>query len=81
MKQNPVKVGDRRMEKPITFGDRKAYEGRVVYVHPSGRWYTVEFNVVPLIRRHVNYGGKHGRMIESKGAQMKIRESFLMRKG
>lgn len=76
MKQTPVKVGDRRTEKPLTFGDGQTYEGRVIYVHPTGRWYTVEFKVVPLIRRRGNYGG----MIESKGAPVKIRESFLVRK-
>ena len=76
MKFTPIKVGDRRTEQPQTFGDGRLMEGRVVYVHPKGRWYTVEFEVVPLIRRYVDYGGKQGRMVESKGEACKIREAF-----
>lgn len=75
-KYEPVKVGDRRTEQPVTFGDMRPYEGRVVYVHPSGRWYTVEFEVVPLIRRMVSYGGRPGRVIESTGKPIKLREAF-----
>lgn len=52
-----VKVGDRVMKQPLTFGSdqaiaqdkgiihsRKAYPGTVTYVHPSGRWYNVTFD-------------------------------------
>lgn len=77
MRYTPIKVGDRRTEQPQTFGDGRLMEGRVVYVHPTGRWYTVEFDLVPLIRRYVNYCGKHGRMVESKGKPYKIREAFF----
>lgn len=47
MRFTPIKVGERRSEQPVTFGDGRLYEGRVVYVHRSGRWYTVEFEVKP----------------------------------
>lgn len=76
MRFEPVKVGDRRREQPQTFGDGRLMEGRVVYVHPTGRWYTVEFDVVPVIRRRVNYGGKRGAVVESDGPPCKIREAF-----
>lgn len=76
MRFTPIKVGDRRKEQPQTFGDGRLMEGRVVYVHPTGRWYTVEFEVVPVIRRRVNYGGKRGAMVESDGPPYKIREAF-----
>ena len=47
MRFTPIKVGERRTEQPLTFGTGRAYEGRVVYVHPTGRWYTVEFDIKP----------------------------------
>lgn len=76
MRFEPVKVGDRRTEQPQTFGDGQLHEGRVIFVHPTGRWYTVEFEVVPVIRRRVNYGGKRGAVVESDGPPYKIREAF-----
>lgn len=76
MRFEPVKVGDRRMEQPQTFGDGQLHEGLVIFVHPTGRWYTVEFEVVPVIRRRVNYGGKRGAVVESDGPPHKIREAF-----
>ena len=76
MRFTPIKVGERRTEQPQTFGDGRLMEGRVVYVHPTGRWYTVEFDVVPVIRRRVNYGGKRGAVVESDGPPCKIREAF-----
>lgn len=54
----PVRVGDRVMRQPKTFGPnldlpkdkgfircRKAYPGTVTYIHSSGRWYTVTFDI------------------------------------
>lgn len=35
-------VGDTRLEQPE--GTRELREGKVIFVHPSGRWYTVEFS-------------------------------------
>lgn len=46
-----VKIGDRITIKPVTFsvtganGKEKAIPGTVVYVHPAGRYCTVEFAV------------------------------------
>ena len=65
MKFAPVKVGDRRAEQPQTFGDGRAYEGRVVYVHPTGRWYTLEFTIEP-----------QGPKWLQKRETVKLRESF-----
>ena len=36
-----IKVGDIRSEKP--FCSERHHEGKVIFVHPQGRWYTVEF--------------------------------------
>lgn len=36
-------IGDRVTERP--FESSKRMSGRVIYVHPSQRWYTVEFEV------------------------------------
>ncbi|WP_298016693.1 hypothetical protein [uncultured Dysosmobacter sp.] len=43
-----MNIGDKRTELPslnTTFGAIKStpMEGRVVYIHPAGRFYTVEF--------------------------------------
>lgn len=79
MRTTRIRLGDVRKEKPITFGgDGVTYEGRVVYIHPRNRYYTVEFQVVPLCRRMVSYHGRGGRAIVSKGKPSKIRESFLI---
>lgn len=78
MRYTNIRLGDIRKEKPITFGDNRPYEGRVVYVHPRNRYYTVEFDVVPLCRRMVSYHGKGSCAIVSKGKPSKIRESFLI---
>ena len=46
-----IKLGDRRTVKPVTFsvtgkdGKEKAVSGRVVYIHPKGRFCTLEFEV------------------------------------
>lgn len=45
----PVRVGDIVVRRPVTFYDRDSAEGtklvrgRVVYVHPKGRFHVVEF--------------------------------------
>lgn len=75
MKFIPIKVGDRRTEQPQTFGDGRLMEGRVVYVHPKGRWYTVEFEVVPLIQKMMQFGNVI-KMGTEKGKPVKIREAF-----
>ncbi|MBR2943383.1 MAG: hypothetical protein IKB82_08295 [Clostridia bacterium] len=44
-----VQIGDRVRRKPITFGAKgdcdelRSMTGTVVYVHPKGRYHTVEF--------------------------------------
>lgn len=75
MKFAPIKVGDRRTEQPQTFGDGRLMEGRVVYVHPKGRWYTVEFEVVPVIQKMMKFGSVV-KMGTEKGKPVKIREAF-----
>lgn len=48
-----MKVGDIVTRRPITFNEKegegntpvKAMKGRVVYVHPKGRYHTVEFQL------------------------------------
>ena len=65
MKFEQIKVGDRRTEQPQTFGGGRLFEGRVVYVHPRGRWYTVEFEVKPS-----------GPKWLQKHEKVKLRESF-----
>ena len=47
-----IKLGDRRSVHPITFdpgetkdGKKKTATGRVVYIHPRGRYCTLEFEV------------------------------------
>lgn len=46
----PVHVGDIVVRRPVTFCDRDSAEGtklargRVVYVHPEGRFHVVEFD-------------------------------------
>jgi hypothetical protein len=65
MRFTPIKVGERRAEHPLTFGGERAYEGRVVYVHPTGRWYTVEFDIKP-----------QGPKWLQKHETVKLRESF-----
>lgn len=72
-----IKVGDTRFEQPVGFGEGAAYKGKVIFVHSTGRWYTVEFDVVPVIRRRVCYGGNNSQMVESNGDPVKIRESFF----
>lgn len=76
MKFVPIKVGERRSEQPVTFGDGRLMEGRVVYVHPTGRWYTVEFNVVPTIQKMMRIGNTV-KMGTEKGKPVKLREAFL----
>ena len=76
MKFVPIKVGERRTEQPQTFGDGRLMEGRVVYVHWSGRWYTVEFEVVPVIKKMMRFGSKL-KMGTEKGKPVKMRESFF----
>lgn len=66
-----IKVGDKRFEQPTGFGDGSIYEGTVTFVHKTGRWYLVEFDVAPVIRRRGLLG-----TIESNGAPVKIRECF-----
>lgn len=75
MRFTPIKVGDRRTEQPQTFGDGRLMEGRVVYVHPKGRWYTVEFEVVPVIQKMMRFGNVVKKGTE-KGKPVKIREAF-----
>ena len=36
-----MRLGEVRTEKP--FGSDRQRQGKVVYIHPAGRWYTVEF--------------------------------------
>lgn len=48
----------------------------MVYVHPSGRWYTVEFNVVPVIQKMMKFGNTF-KMGTEKGKPVKIREAFF----
>ena len=69
-------MGERRTEQPQTFGSGQLYEGRVVYVHPTGRWYTVEFEVVPVIQKMMRFGSKV-KMGTEKGKPVKLREAFL----
>lgn len=71
-----IQVGDIRFEQPTGFGDGAIYQGTVTFVHKTGRWYLVEFDVVPVIRRRISYNGNESRMIESNGAPVKIRECF-----
>lgn len=46
-----IRLGDRVTVKPVTFsvmganGKEKAIPGRVVYIHPKGRYCTLEFKV------------------------------------
>lgn len=47
-----IKLGDRRSVHPVTFdpgetkeGKKKTASGRVVYIHPQGRYCTLEFEV------------------------------------
>ena len=47
-----IKLGDRRSVHPVTFdpgqtkeGKQKTATGRVVYVHPKGRFCTLEFEI------------------------------------
>ena len=47
-----IRLGDRRSVHPITFapgetkdGKKKTATGRVVYIHPQGRYCTLEFEV------------------------------------
>ena len=48
-----MKVGDKVTRTPVTInpkeqgdrGFRKAMSGRVVYIHPKGRYHTVEFQL------------------------------------
>ena len=66
-----IKVGEKRFEQPTGFGDGAIYEGTATFVHKTGRWYLVEFDVVPVIRRRGLL-----EMIEGSGAPVKIRECF-----
>lgn len=66
-----IRMGEKRFEQPTGFGDGAIYEGTVTFVHKTGRWYLVEFDVVPVIRRRGLLG-----MVESNGAPVKIRECF-----
>lgn len=75
MRFTPVKVGDRRTEQPQTFGGGRLLEGRVVYVHRYGRWYTVEFDVVPEIQKMMRFGSVV-KMGAEQGKPVKIREAF-----
>ena len=75
MRFTPIKVGERRTEQPHTFGDGRLMEGRVIYVHPKGRWYTVEFEVVPVIHKMMKFGSVV-KMGTEKGKPVKIREAF-----
>lgn len=36
-----MRLGEVRTEKP--FDSDRQRQGKVVYIHPAGRWYTVEF--------------------------------------
>lgn len=72
-----IRVGDTRYEQPVCFGDGAVYKGTVIFVHPSQRWYTVEFDIVPVIRRRICYGGKVSQMVESDGRPVKLREAFF----
>ncbi len=46
-----MRVGDKVVRTPLTFGEcidgqkdaRRSMTGRVVYIHPRGRYHTVEF--------------------------------------
>ena len=47
-----IRLGDRRSVHPVTFdhgetkeGKKKTASGRVVYIHPQGRYCTLEFEV------------------------------------
>lgn len=48
-----MKLGDKVMRLPVTFTDsgedkksmRRPVVGRVVYIHPAGRFHTVEFEL------------------------------------
>lgn len=46
-----IRLGDRVTVKPVTFsvsgkdGKEKSLPGRVVYIHPKGRYCTLEFEV------------------------------------
>ena len=46
-----IRLGDRVKVKPVTFsvmganGKEKSIPGRVVYIHPRGRYCTLEFEV------------------------------------
>ena len=39
-----LKLGDKVKVQPVTFGKPNVKRtGTVVYIHPTGRWYTLEF--------------------------------------
>lgn len=47
-----MKIGDKVQRRPVTFGSlegenglRQAFTGRVVYIHPKGRYHMVGFTV------------------------------------
>ena len=64
-------IGDRVTERP--FESSKRMSGRVIYVHPSQRWYTVEFEV--------GFKGKIGKYREaffSTQQGMMIQAAFVL---
>ena len=56
-----MEIGDGKTE-PVSFGDvhGKPMSGRVVYIHPQRRFYTVEFEVGPYKFREDFYFPSRG---------------------
>ena len=72
-----VQIGDTVKRRPLTFSKsidaetrKPLLEGRVVYVHPKGRFHVVEF---PIARR----GAAPGLTAGVRGQRRGTRESFF----
>ena len=57
----PVRIGDIVIRKPVTLCDSngskpQAISGRVIYIHPKGRFHVVEFGEPPYTVRESFWG-------------------------